>query len=485
MLRVLVSGALYNILNIVVQVLLGLIVFREMLLYFGEADFGTWSLLFAILAHIQLCEFGLGSMISKLVPILRTEDNAKNEAYFSTVFLTMFGISVIFFVILCIVSILVHYSTYTFESEAPFGLVVFLIGFNFLCLFQTGAFHAYLTGNFKIGRLNAVRLFINILRGVLIIVLLQLDYAILTIAYVFAGTALLELILLFVLSLKVGLANDVNISLFSASSFQYVVSRGAKLVFLSINGYTRQNASIIICGFVLGVVAIVPLRIAGRLMEIYMQVSTALNYLLTPYFSSIALGDKNAFNRNFLISISCATSLSAIIFLNIAFAGDWFLNLWLGDVPAYTASILQVMAVGFCIANMQSPCTSVLISKDKNKSIMAMCIIEIITLLIIIYPLILYFGIVGAAYSLTISLIVSRVLVQPLLICSALELRIVTYLLNILIPSFVIFIVVGLLYLFSTNLNMPNENFTIFVFFTIQATIISAFAIYFYRKKKS
>ena len=52
MLKILVTGALYNIVNILAQILLGLVVFREMLLHFGEADFGTWSLLFAILAHV-------------------------------------------------------------------------------------------------------------------------------------------------------------------------------------------------------------------------------------------------------------------------------------------------------------------------------------------------------------------------------------------------------------------------------------------------
>ncbi len=39
MLKILVTGALYNIVNILAQILVGLIVFREMLLHFGLSVF--------------------------------------------------------------------------------------------------------------------------------------------------------------------------------------------------------------------------------------------------------------------------------------------------------------------------------------------------------------------------------------------------------------------------------------------------------------
>lgn len=291
MLKILVTGALYNIVNILAQILLGLIVFREMLLHFGEADFGTWSLLFAILAHVKLFEFGLGSIISKLVPILKKGDS-KNVSYFSTAIVAMALIFAAFLAVLIAVALIGGQETLQFQGTEAFTLVLFLMGCNFLFLYLTGAFHAYLTGSFKVGRLNSVRLFINILRSVLIIGFLQFNSSVVIVAYIFALTSLLELLLLFLISVKSGFFEDLDLSTCSISSFNYVAERGYKLFFLSVNDYVRQNALVIVCGFILGVIAIVPLRIAGRLMEIYVQISVSLNYILTPYFSSIAIGDQ-------------------------------------------------------------------------------------------------------------------------------------------------------------------------------------------------
>lgn len=477
MLKVLVSGALYNIVNIVAQVLLGLVVFREMLLHFGEADFGTWSLLFAILAHVKLFEFGLGSIISKLVPILKNGDS-KNVSYFSTAIVAMALIFSAFLAVLIAVALIGGQETLQFQGTEAFTLVLFLMGCNFLFLYLTGAFHAYLTGSFKVGRLNSVRLFINILRSVLIIGFLQFNSSVVIVAYIFALTSLLELLLLFFISVKSGFFDDLDLSTCSISSFSYVAERGYKLFFLSVNDYVRQNALVIVCGFILGVIAIVPLRIAGRLMEIYVQISVSLNYILTPYFSSIAIGDNDSVNKKFLISLNCATTLSALIFLNIVFIGDWFLALWLGDVPQFTPEIVNLIAVGFCIMTVQGPCTSFLISKDKNKTIMLLCILEIVTLGSIIYPFVTFFGIMGAAYSMAISLGLTRGILQPIIIGRVLKISLWTYCINLLVPMLILTLVLGILYVGATNLGFTNESFIVIFFAIMQVVVAIAAALY-------
>ena len=477
MLKILVTGALYNIVNILAQILLGLVVFREMLLHFGEADFGTWSLLFAILAHVKLFEFGLGSIISKLVPILKKGDS-KNVSYFSTAIVAMALIFAAFLAVLIAVALIGGQETLQFQGTEAFTLVLFLMGCNFLFLYLTGAFHAYLTGSFKVGRLNSVRLFINILRSVLIIGFLQFNSSVVIVAYIFALTSLLELLLLFLISVKSGFFEDLDLSTCSISSFNYVAERGYKLFFLSVNDYVRQNALVIVCGFILGVIAIVPLRIAGRLMEIYVQISVSLNYILTPYFSSIAIGDNDSVNKKFLISINCATTLSALIFLNIVFIGDWFLVLWLGDVPQFTPEVVKLIAVGFCIATIQGPCTSFLISKDKNKTIMLLCILEIVTLGSIIYPFVSFFGIMGAAYSMAISLGLTRGILQPIIIGRVLKISLWTYCINLLVPMLILTLVLGILYVGATNLGFTNENFIVISFAIMQVVVAIAAALY-------
>jgi len=486
MLKTLVSGAAFNMMNIFIQIILGMLVFREMLLHFGENDFGNWSLIFAILAHISLFEFGLGNFISKLAPIL--SNSPQNRSYFSTALISIFAIGISFFILISIgAAILSQLPGFlSFEDDISSSSLLFLLGINFICVFQVGAMHAYLTGKFKIGRLNLIRASINIIRSVLIIVLLQIGYGVFTVALIFALTASLELLLLIITALKVGLKSDLDLTTCSAESLKHVIHRGSRFIFLSINGYTRKNAALIVCGAVLGAIALVPLRIAGRLMEIYVEISIALNYILTPYFSSIAMGEQSKFNRNFLISLSCSSFLSSAIFFNIVFLGDWFLAVWLGEVPPLTAEILYVLSIGFCFANAQGSCTSMLISKDKNNHLMFLSIIEITILLITIYPLIVHFGTIGSAYALALSLLISRLVVQPFIVCNCLNLSILKYASTLFLP---IATTGSLLYLIHLSLItlLPNigANLTSFYFVLAQLVFASMPAIYFYKRYRA
>lgn len=484
MLKTLVSGAAFNMLNIFIQIILGMLVFREMLLHFGENDFGNWSFIFAILAHISLFEFGLGNFISKLAPVLSA--SPENKAYFSTAIVSIFTIGLSFFILILIIALVLsqYPSLLSFDDDISTSSLLLLLGINFICVFQVGAMHAYLTGKFKIGRLNIIRAFINIVRAVAILVFLQLDYGVFAIALIFALTASLELFLLVITSFKVGLKNDIDLASCSLDSLKHVTNRGSRFLFLSINGYTRKNAALIVCGAVLGAIALVPLRIAGRLMEIYVEISVALNYILTPYFSSLSHGEKSKFNSNFLVSLTCSSFLSSIIFFNIIFLGDWFLDFWLGEVPPLTAEILYVLSISFFLANAQGPCTSMLISKDKNNALMTISILEILVLLSCIYPLITYFGPVGSAYAVALSLFVSRVLLQPIIVCKCLDISLTKYFMTIALPI----IITGLtLYLLNISLMMFTSkvtSFSSFIFATVQATICIVAGLYFYNNRK-
>ncbi len=484
MLKKLVYGAVFNIVNILVQVLLGLIVFREMLLHFGEADFGAWSLLFAILSHIQLCEFGLGTMISKLVPNLKKPDNNQSKTLFSTAFYSMTALFALFSVLLVITSFFLDKLSFQFESDAPLGLVVLLLGLNFLLIFYTGSVRAYLTGNFKVGSINSVRLFINLSRALLIIGLLQFGFSVLAIAVVFAIFAALEFMFLLIMALRIGLRDDLSFRACSVESFKNVVNRGIKLFFMNLNAYSRKNAAIILGGFSLGVVAIVPLRIAGRLMEIYVEIATSLNYILTPYFSGLAPNDSNALNRSFIVSIICATVLSVFIFSNISILGDWFLIVWLTDVPEYTSEILQVMAIGFCIANMQGPCISMFISKDKNNTLMGISIVEMILLIALIFPAINMYGIVGTAYALTVSMIIPKLILQPVLISRAFGIPYFRYVFAIVTPAVVTFTIVKVLYIVANSVPVENEFMSAAIFVVMQGIVLLCIVGFIYKHRK-
>jgi O-antigen/teichoic acid export membrane protein len=187
-------------------------------------------------------------------------------------------------------------------------------------------------------------------------------------------------------------------------------------------------------------IAVVPLRISGRLMEIFLQVLESIDLLLTPYFSKFISSDNNAFNRRFQISLIVSSFMSLAIYFNILAHGEWFLNIWLGNYPKVTLEALLILAVGFTVTNMQSPVNSVLIAKDHYKIVSYLSISELVFTLVLMFVLILQLGVIGAAYALTFSMLLIRGVLQPILVCRILSISIFRYILPCILVAVLLFI---------------------------------------------
>lgn len=435
MLKKLVSGAVFNIANILVQVVLGLFVFREMLHYFGDHDFGAWSLIMAILAHIVLFEFGLGTIISRAISIKDIEIDRKS--LISTSFCMIISIAIVFtfFVLFCWFLYNFQGDNFAFNDGSYLSVVIALIAGNFAMNFVSGAFQSYLVGQFLVATVNVIRFISNVARSILILLFIYLDLGIFSIAFSFFFIALFELLCRIWFSYKAGLNEDFSMKCFSKEAFDYLKVRAGRFIFLRVNDYTRNNSTILLTGAILGTASVVPLRISGRLMEIYVEISSSVNYLLTPYFSRFINDEAEEFRKKFKISIVVATSLSLFIFFNMYLHAEWFLTLWLGEFSSLTLMSLQVMAIGFCIANMQGPCTAMLIAKDEYKSISYLTICEIVLTLTLIPIFISYYDAIGAAYGLSMSLIIVRGIIQPIIISKKMSIPIFNYLMLLFIPA--------------------------------------------------
>jgi len=437
LLNKLISGAIFNVVNIIFQVFIGLLVFREMLHYFGDHNFGVWSLLMAVLSHIVLFEFGLGSIIARAISVER--EKFQRGPLISTSFFCIFILALLFSLLVLISLFLISNNVinFSFSSNVNTYLIILFLAANFALNFVSGAFQSYLIGNFYVVSTNLVRFISNLARGITILLVINYDLGIISVAITFFIIALFEFVCRLILSYKAGFKSDYKLTSVSMDSFNYLKVRGSRLFFLRLNDYIRNNSPILLVGFIIGSVSVVPLRVVGRLMEIYVEISSSINYLLTPYFSKY-IDDIESTNSKFKLSIIVATTLSLTIYLNIVFQGEWFLGVWLGDFSEVTLAALQIISFGFFIANMQGPCTAILISKDKYKSISYLTISESLLTIIISLLMISYFGVLGAAYGVCISLCVIRGIMQPIIISRIMGIKIFDYLKLMLFPILII-----------------------------------------------
>lgn len=482
MLRILFSGAVFNIINIVIQTTLGMLVFREMFLSFGENDFGQWTFIFSILTQITLFEFGLGSIVSKLTPIIQKKE--VNRQRFSTALFAIFLIGIVFLIIITVSAFFFNYfpPSLNFEADVTFSSLLFLLGLNFIFTFQGMAAQAYLNGKFKLGTLNLIKILITIIRSIGILLGLHLGLGVFFVAIMFAITSALQLLSLIGFSVKIGMLSDIGTASYTRESWHYIRAVGGRFMFMNINNYLRNNAAIIFCGVLLGAVAIIPLRIAGRLIEIYAQVTSSLVSMLTPHFSSLLEEKEGALQSTFRISMYASSAFASLIFINICFLGFWFIKTWLGEVPENSYEILVILGAGFMVANSQGPCTPIMISKDRISDIMRLSLIESVIACALMYPLVLLYEVKGSAYAVTIALLVSRGIVQPVLIARLVNISLLSYTKISVIPVLFVSTYVFVLHTISTLISEVDSFPQVFVFCLLQLLSIALFFLFCYFK---
>lgn len=489
MLEKLLSGIIFNIFNVIVQVFVGLLVFRELLAYMGEDDFGVWAVIIALVSQIKLLQFGLGAIVSRETS--RLSDNKGNlhaKVVVSTAFVILASIGFVFsvtFILNAYFWLDNDFKIFLHDRCSVFFIVVFLV-FSQVFGFFGGGFSGYLSGKFCFNILNAIKISFSFFRLLLVFIVICFDAGVVYIAAVFAFVALLEVTMMLFFSWRVGLHHDFNISLVTWNSVKQVMSSGGLFFPMRVNDYIRNNSAVLMTGYLSGPASAVPIRLSGRLMEIYVELAVTLNFVLTPYFSNLKENVSSDFNKNFRISLFFSSVLSSFIFFNIFILGEWFLKFWLGDVPKDTWGVLQILLFGYVIANIQSPVSSMMIAKGRYKYLSMLSVMETLLTLSLMPLFIVSDGAVGAAKAVVVSLVLVLGVVQPLVVSRIIKMSLVKYFYPIVIGClasgffvFSSFLIVGF-FVFDDTL-MPF----VFIFVEVFFVFFVVFMVYlkrFYKK---
>jgi len=188
--------------------------------------------------------------------------------------------------------------------------------------------------------------------------------------------------------------------------FQEIFHHGKWVTMYGILGYFTDNGDNVVVGRLLGSASLGLYQMAYKISILPIsEVSDVVSKVVFPVFTKIA-GDKKRLFRAFLktniFAFSASFSLGAIIFL---FPKQIILIL-LGEAWLSAAPVLQVLAVYGILRTVAGPSTALFLSLGKQKYITAMLFIRFLGLALTIYPLVSFYGLMGAGYSALISVIV-------------------------------------------------------------------------------
>ncbi len=202
---------------------------------------------------------------------------------------------------------------------------------------------------------------------------------------------------------------------FDKSKLSYVINNGKWMTFAGIFDYFFRNGDDMVVGRILGTSSLGLYQVAYRISTLPVsETGQVFNKVAFPLFSKISE------NKNFLRSTFFKTLLIISLFIFpfglvlFSFA-DFLVPLALGEKWVTVVPIVRVLSIFGIVSSLQGPFYSLFLGVKRQNYVTYISFFSFVVTATTIIPLVLRFGVVGAAYS----ALFSSLLALPLFVYGA------------------------------------------------------------------
>ena len=422
----LVHNTFFNVAALVSNAVIGFFMIRFFLSRLGEVQYGIWILIGgSIYRYAPLLSIGFNSSINRYIPLfLAQNDNDGVERVINT--------SLFFFIavglVLVIISLVVCFNVGSWFAIEPelvrtAGILVLVIGFCFAFSIPLQPSTAILSGLQRYDIINIIVLAVVALRTILVVILLQHGYGLLTTGVVFGLSEIITRVLhsVFVKKLlpKVSISpGKIDLQLFKEmlpygiNTFMYVV--GAIIIY---------SASNLIIGIFMGTAQVSQFAIATAGVLLLSQLLQAFTAAIKPAVSDLdARNDAAAVKEIAFLTQKYSLLLIIPGGCFLVAMGREFLGVWVSDQftdPAVIdkmAVILTILTVGHCLRLAQHSNFLVLVGRGQHKifGILTALMALFCVLASIVSVRVFNWGLVGIAWSNFVPMAITSLLILPI-----------------------------------------------------------------------
>lgn len=462
-LRLLAKGSAFRTVEAIVAIVAGFITLPLLLHFLGEDLYGFWVLAGSFTGLMYIFDLGFAAAVTRNVThAIATNDHTKANKVINS--------SLVIYTALCAVIILVAVLVAHFYrpdltsviSEGEFQTVLILLGLTVAAEFPVKAFAGVATAHYRYDLLSIYRITLKVFSTVVIIVLLYLGYKVVAIAAVglifgIAGNLLFYLMARFIYSnmrLSRQYAETKTIKeLFNYSSWAFLID---------INQMAKQRIDLFFIGGFISLAAVSVYYVSVRLVEYSGQLLyKMLNIALPVLTGHTAREDKAKFRDDLILFNRMNCYCAAITIGGFILLGEPILYYWMGSEFDYQAAyhILIVLLFGRMSSLAANAFNTGLLATSQHKLIAKISFAETCTsaLLLAVGLGIYKLGPLFAAFSISLPLIVGRLLLLPTLAGRKLAIE---RLRALLLTSFRPLLLVPMAYLVDLSLNSDTPELT-------------------------
>lgn len=414
--RQLIWGSSFRVINMAVQVAVGLYLMPFIIHSLGDRMYGYWTLIATILGYYGLFDLGIMSAVQYFVAKSIGEKNERlAHQTINTAFFVFISLGVVISLITVIAAFLAREFIHDQSEVLLFRSVLAIMGVGFAITFPWRIFMGVLSAHLRFDLIASASMGTLLLRTALIVIFLSKGYGIVALA---AVTVLFDLALNgFYYRMVKRLLVPFNISwgLVDYPLFKNIFSYSFYTLITKVGDRFRFYAPTFIIGGFLGVGAVTHYAIASKLGTYFLDFMVSSLGLLSPLFS-ILLGrkDQRSLGRALIFGTKISVAIATFTALCLILYGKPFILVWMGEayLDAYIPLVILVIGI-FCDVS-QIPSVSYLYGIAKHRFLAYLTVIEGILNLSLSLWLVRYYGLIGVALGMTIPMVIIKLLVQPL-----------------------------------------------------------------------
>lgn len=399
--------------------------------HLGDFQFGMWVLVMSLIDYSGLLDLGIRPTLHRYVAKLSGANARRDLNHVTASALAMSCVTGVLAVLITLVCVPLVPQLFGVSGVAAvtFRWVLLLLGLNVAFLFPAGMLGAYLCGMQRFDLLNLLIVATTALRAIFTVVILELGYGVVGVAFGMLVASVISLFLHYVVVHRCD--PEVSLSLTQAS-WSRVKELGSFSFYVFLNSagdYLRFYTDSIVIARFLAMALITPFNVAGRLMEYFRTIINGLAGPLVPKMSQlIGRGKSEEIVPLFLKSTRAAALLSGFIGAMIFLNGKGLLHFWVGQRFESSYSLLLILTIGYVVTLAQLPSNVAIYAFARHQLLGWWTLVEGALNLILSIYWGRKLGLIGVALGTTVPMLITAILFLPWNVLPLLNLRVRVYL---------------------------------------------------------
>jgi len=188
--------------------------------------------------------------------------------------------------------------------------------------------------------------------------------------------------------------------------FREIFHKGKWVTMYGVFNYISENGDDVMVGKIIGTPALGLYQMAYKISILPIsEVSDVVSRVVFPVYTKMA-EDKDRLFKAFFKTITSISLVSVLVGLVIFLYSKEIIEFVLGNQWVSASPVLKVLALYGVLRTISGPASALFLSLGKQNYVFLMTSFRLLGLLLSIYPLILLYGLIGAAYAQVISVII-------------------------------------------------------------------------------